>query len=54
MKENNELLYKSVINSLPSSIKDKLRDLLATGSIGIDQEGTAKIRRIMRIGGVKS
>lgn len=33
MKENNEPLYKSIINYLPTSIKEKLRDILSTNQM---------------------
>lgn len=54
MKLHNEYLYKSIISYLPTKVKDKLRDLLASDNVGTDQEGGSRTRRILKVGGVKS
>ncbi len=51
MRDNNEFLYKSIVSYLPTQIKDKLRDLLATNTI--DTDGQASSRKILKITGVK-
>ena len=53
MKQNNEPLYKSVLSYLPTSIKDKLRDIVATNQLSNLKEG-GKSRRIVRVGGIRS
>lgn len=54
MKLHNEYLYKSIISYLPTKVKDKLRDLLASNNVGTDQKGGSRTRRILKVGGVKS